>query len=75
MKSANNYCGLIDPGGRCHAYGRALSCCDHIGNCASDGLVNLDVAQGQGRYGDNPNADFEQFNAAALGPRAPQFTS
>ena len=63
-KAPMNLAGLIDPGGRCHAYERDLSCCDHIGDCAYHGLVNLYVAQGQGRYGVSPNAGFEQFNAA-----------
>ena len=58
-----NPCGADRPGGRCHASERDISCCDHIGDCAYHGLVNLDVAQGQGCYG----AGFEQFNAAALG--------
>ena len=31
----------------------------------------LDVAQGQGCYGGNPTAGFEQFNAAALGRVVP----
>jgi hypothetical protein len=34
-------------------------------------MVNLDVAQGQGCYGSNPTAGFEQFNAAALGRFVP----
>jgi hypothetical protein len=50
----------------CHACGRNLSCCDHVGDGAAHGLVNLDVAQGQGRCGGNANAGFEQFTAAAL---------
>jgi len=38
---------------------------------AYHGLVNLDVAQGQGCYGGNPSAGFEQFNAAASGRVGP----
>jgi len=64
-----NPCGADRPGGRCH--GRDISCCDHIGDCAYHGLVNLDVAKGQGCYGGNPTACFEQFNAAALGRVVP----
>ena len=66
-----NPCGADRPGGRCHASERDISCCDHIGDCAYHGLVNLDVAQGQGRYDGNPTASFEQFNAAALGRVVP----
>ena len=55
------------PGGRCHASERDISCCDHSGDCVYHGLVNLDVAQGQGCHGGNPTAGFEQLNAAALG--------
>ena len=64
-------CGADRPGGRCHASERDISCCDHIGDCAYHGLVNLDVAQGQGCYDGNPTAGFEQFNAAALGRVVP----
>ena len=59
------------PGGRCHASEPDISCCDPIGDCAYHGLVNLDIAQGQGCYGGNPTASFEQFNAAALGRVVP----
>ena len=64
-------CGTDPPGGRCHACERDISCCDHIGDYAYHGLVNLDVAKGQGCYGGNPTACFEQFNAAALGRVVP----
>jgi hypothetical protein len=53
MKGAKRVtAGLIDPDG-CHAYDRDLGC-DHIGDRAYHGLVNVDVAQAQG-CGDNPN--------------------
>jgi hypothetical protein len=64
IKSANKCYGPIDPGGRHHAYEHALSCRDDSGICAYHGLVNVTVAQGHRRQGDNPNAGFEQLNAA-----------